>query len=170
MRLALVTVGLVAGLACQNDAPPCDDGWGAGCAPAPVSSRTIDRSTPVADCAAWKTIGEMDGFFATRCGVNSDCHGTGTPFGDLSGPNLWETITRQTAKVACAGARLADSADWRNSALWTKSQSPPSCPPGAAAAPGLEMPPQRIYAPTTPPLDSTEMKCLEGFLRALSAR
>jgi hypothetical protein len=148
--------------------PPATGGAGGGAPPAAAISAT----TPIANCGQWPTLGDMDKFFAMRCGVNATCHGTGAVWTDMQKAGMWKTVTTDltaNAKVSCAGQKLANPTNWRESVLWLKTQSPASCPGGAANA-GLTMPPQMTYEPKLPVLNQTEIACLEGFLKAVTGK
>jgi hypothetical protein len=158
-----------AGGAGGSAAPPSQPAPGAGGATGapPPPAAAISASTPVMDCAMWPTLGDMDKFFLMRCGVNATCHGTGALWTDMQKQGAWERFKTDKAKVSCMGGQLANTANWRDSVLWTKTQSPAACPGGSGSA-GLTMPPQMTYEPKLPVLSPAESKCLEGFLKAIS--
>jgi hypothetical protein len=79
----------------------------------------------------------------------------------------WELFRTAKTKISCTGGSLVNADNWRDSVLWMKTQSPASCPPGAAN-PGLTMPPQMGYTPMMPSLNADEIGCLEGFLKAIT--
>jgi hypothetical protein len=121
------------------------------------------------DCAMWPTLGDMDKFFLMRCGLNSTCHGTGALWTDMQKQGAWERFKTDKAKVSCMGGQLANPTNWQDSVLWTKTQSPASCPGGTGSA-GLTMPPQMTYEPKTMALSPAELKCLEGYLKAIGGK
>ena len=139
-----------------------------GAAPAVVSA-----TTAVADCAQWPTLGDMDRFFAARCGLDRNCHGAGTAWTVMPVQGVWDQFTKDAtsaAKLSCAGGKLASRTSWTGSVLWTKTQTPVlPCPSGSTSTtPGLSMPPQKDFTPLTDPLTPVELKCLEGFLKAIA--
>ena len=152
-----------------NGAPAFPDAGITG-APPPVAPTvvTVNAATPLANCARWPNVGAMDGFFASRCGIAASCHGTGTAYTDLGSPFAWVRLPLATTKVSCKGAQVVDTRNWRNSAVWAKAQNPVACPPGSTSAGGLTMPPQTTYDPRTPALNFDEIRCIEGFLRAVT--
>ncbi len=132
----------------------------------------VNAATPVANCAQWPTLGDMDKFFAMRCGVNTTCHATGAVWTDMQKTGMWQrliTDASSNAKVSCAGSKLANGGNWRDSVLWLKVQSPATCPGGTGAA-GLSMPPQMTYEPKMAALNQAELNCLEGFLKAVTGK
>ena len=179
-------------LSCQPGDLPCDSSpeWAAVCTDAAAGGAgggmgtggtggtggappAISATTAVADCAQWPTLGDMDRFFSSRCGLNSTCHGVGTPWTVMPVQGVWDQFTKELtsgAKLSCAGGKLASRTSWTNSVLWTKTQTPVlPCPPGSTGMmTGLSMPPQRDFMPLTDPLTPVELKCLEGFLKAIA--
>jgi hypothetical protein len=190
-----VIFGSVLWLSCQPGELPCDSSpqWQEACAqmagapgtpppgaapggpPAmsPPPPPPVNAATPVMNCAQWPTVGDMDKFFAMRCGVNSICHGTNTVWTDMQKTGMWQRVIatdmNSKAKVSCAGGPLANGANWRESVLWTKVQSPATCP-GGSGVPGATMPPQMMYEPKMPLLNQSELNCLEGFLKAVTGK
>jgi hypothetical protein len=150
-----------------NDSPAYPADAAVGQVAAPV---TVNANTAIAGCARWPTLGAMDAFFASRCGIAASCHGNGTAYTDLGSPFAWVRLPLANAKVSCKGALVANTRSWRDSVLWAKTQTPVACPPGATTMGGQTMPPQMAYDPKTPVLNLDEITCLQGFLTALAGR
>jgi hypothetical protein len=185
---ALALLSILGWLSCQPGELPCDSSpqWqevcleamtgtgGTGGAPTGGTGGTppgLSDSTSIADCAQWKTLGEMDAFFSARCGVNNLCHGDRSAWTVMPTEGVWEKFTTEStskAALSCGGGRLVNQTAWAESVLWTKTQTPASCPPGTNNVVGLTMPPQMGYEPKMDPLRPEELKCLEGFLRAIA--
>jgi hypothetical protein len=147
-------------------------GGGAGTGGNGGGGALLSASTPVPDCAQWTTLGAMDNFFSSRCGLNSMCHGAGAPWTAMPVQGVWAKFTSESsaAMFSCTGAKLTNRTTWTDSVLWTKTQTPPL--PCAADSTnkntGLSMPPQTGFPPKTDPLSTAELKCLEGFLKAIA--
>jgi hypothetical protein len=123
------------------------------------------------NCQQWPTLGDMDKFFANRCGVNATCHASGAPWTDMQKQGVWErfkTAGTDKAKFSCMGGQLVNTANWRESVIWTKTQTPATCAGGGTA--GVTMPPQAGFEPKMPVLSAAELTCLEGFLKAMGSR
>jgi hypothetical protein len=122
----------------------------------------VTAATPIAGCRAYRTVGEMDQFFAARCSGGPACHSHAIPFGDLKSPDVYARVADKPTIVNCTkAAKWADTSNWSKSVLWLKSLDMPVCPDGTPG--GLSMPSE----PSTR-LDAEELACLEGFLKALS--
>jgi hypothetical protein len=194
MAVGVLIFGSVFWLSCQPGELPCDqDQWQAICAgqtaggaggsttpppaaapggggaapPSAAPPAAVTATTAVMDCAMWPTLGDMDKFFLMRCGVSASCHGTGALWTDMQKQGVWERFKTDKAKVSCMGSQLANPTSWSDSVIWRKTQSPAMCPGGSGSA-GLTMPPQMTYEPKMPALSQAELKCLEGFLKAIS--
>jgi hypothetical protein len=130
------------------------DGGGSG------GNGGVTASTPVMNCADWKTAGEMDKFFQTKCGGdNSACHSTNGAFGDYKTADFWSRLNMGLkSKFTCGMVPLADTADHTKGLLWARAQEMPKCPNGSSA--GARMPPLPM-----PALNATEMACLENFVK-----
>jgi hypothetical protein len=114
----------------------------------------------IANCSMFATVKDMDKFFDMRCGKNATCHGAGSGFGEIHGPDFYKMAPTLKTKFACANTVLADTGDYKNGMLWRKIQPVPAC--GGSGAGLTRMP----SMPDTP-LTDAETKCLEGFLQAL---
>jgi hypothetical protein len=142
----------------------------AAVAPVPVAPAALGAMTPIAGCARWPTLGAMDRFFVSRCGIAPSCHGAGTAYTDMSRDFAWYRLPASRTVVSCKGGLLVDRTSWSNSVLWLKTQPVVACPPGTSGMSGVTMPPQVNYDPRTPVLSLEESRCLEGFLRALAGQ
>jgi hypothetical protein len=124
-------------------------------------------ATAVANCAAFPNLGEMDKFFAMRCGDDATCHvpQTAVVWHDFKTAEVWKRAVDLKGKTECIGAPMVDKADHTKSVLWAKVQNQGKCPDGSNVK-GMRMP--QKY-PTKPEMFLTqdEMTCLEGFLKAL---
>ena len=146
--------------------PPATGGTG-GSVAMPPAPGVVSAATAVMGCAQFDTVGKMDAFFAMRCGVSNLCHGAGTAWTSMPAQNAFEKFKTAKAAVSCSGGPLANAANWRESVLWTKTQTPAGCPPGSSS-PGLTMPPQMTFEPKMAVLTAPEMACLEGYLKAIT--
>jgi hypothetical protein len=129
---------------------------------------TLSKDTPIANCAAYPTVGKMDDFFSMRCGVNATCHGAGAPWTAMAGADVWMALKDAMPKIDCRMDKVVDSGDWAKSLVWVKTRSPgpPACPtPGGVA--GVLMPPADL-PPKMPVLTADENTCLQGFLKAIA--
>jgi hypothetical protein len=193
MAVGALVIGSTFWLSCQPGELPCEqnDQWRALCDPQgaggsggtpspgptggapPAAPAALSATTPIMNCAQWPTLGDMDKFFANRCGVNATCHASGAPWTDMQKQGVWQRFTTDAtskAKVSCSGAPLANTGNWRESVIWTKTQTPASCPTGGGGSAGLTMPPQMLYEPKMALLSAAELTCLEGFLKALGGK
>ena len=123
-------------------------------------------STPVADCPAYKTIGEMDAFFAMRCGSNSACHAPPGPFGDFKAAKVYDR-TFNKPSIECKNELLIDPVDPMKSVLWLKTQDPPKCAAGSSIPPRM---PSKIPGMDEVPLKPEESTCLQNYLKALAGK
>ena len=126
---AVFATGGLAWLSCQPGELPCDSSpeWQAVCKKeggaggtgggAPMGGAggmapVVDRNTPIADCSQWKTLGEMDKFFAARCagdGTATQCHVATNKdaWTDLNAPDVWMPPQGRGAEVSRARAAIA---------------------------------------------------------------
>jgi hypothetical protein len=113
----------------------------------------------------YRTMGEMDRFFQVRCGAGAACHQRSALFGDLVSPHVFNRVVDSPA-IVCAQAgptvKWADSSSWQKSMLWLMAASASSRCPGGAAAGTV------IAAAPAAQLDTSELACLEGFLKVIS--
>ena len=170
----LVVVGSAFSLGCPGQLP-CDVNPDYACessadAAAPATAGAISTDSPIAGCARWPTLGTMDKFFVSRCGIAASCHGSGTAYTDMAGAFAWYRLLQARTNISCKGAPLIDTTNWRTSMLWLKTQNPVACPPAIGGFGGVTMPPQMNYDPKTPVLSAEETRCLEGFLRTVTGR
>jgi hypothetical protein len=183
-----VMLGGLLWLSCQPGELPCDSTpeWGALCSRGGAGGTggtgtggtgggapVLMATTAVPDCADFRTLGEMDRFFSSRCGIGDLCHNARSPWTPMPTTGVWDTFTKEAtsvAKVSCGGGKLTNRATWTDSVVWTKTQTPVMpCPPGSTGtSTGLSMPPQKDYMPITLPLSTAELKCLEGFLKVIA--
>jgi hypothetical protein len=184
MAVGALIFGSTLWISCQPGELPCDqnDQWRALCdqpagaptppppaapppggQPAPTGS--VSAATPIMNCTQWPTLGDMDKFFANRCGVNATCHAAMSPWTDMQKTGVWERFKTEKAKITCSGSQLVNTANWRESVIWIKTQTPATCPGGAPG--GQTMPPQMLYEPKMMALTPAELTCLEGFLKAI---
>ena len=154
----------------------------------PPPGKVVTRETEVLDCAQYKTLGAMDNFFASRCGIASGCHASEVPWTNLKAPDVWQRLLNLKPKAVCnktdankiVMGSLIDGKNWKNSILLAKSKRPPSCPPGTDANPmiaGDPMPPtkrsRRLAVPQADlqdALSDAERVCIEGFVRAAAGQ
>jgi hypothetical protein len=141
-------------------------GGGMGGAPMAVTAATT------IDCAMYPTVGDMDKFFAARCGLDNNCHATPT-FKDLKSANVFSRLktgaTLAKSAVYCGGSDVIDTADWQKSILWVATRVPKANCPGQGTI-IRTMPPQEPanVMPKEPPLTADENACLEKYLKAIA--
>ncbi len=140
----------------------------------------VNAMTVVKNCAAYPTLGKMDGFFKMRCGVGvgASCHGSiaaGTQFAEV-----WKLIDKEP-KVACdkAKTKLIDKANPQDSFILHKVKAMAdtkgkigACPPGGGGDPGTFMPPPMgapSYVAGTE-LSMDEVACIESFVKAAAGK
>ena len=134
----------------------------------PLPPAPPTRDTPVANCAAYPTLGAMSGFLERRCGVAVACHAQASPWTTLEGPDLFATLLDVRPKFDCMRSLLIDSVNPLDSLLYIKSaEAIPICPDGSSGM--LQMPPQQL-SPVQPLLTAEELVCLEQFVRAAARR
>src|SRR5688572_21013736 len=80
------------------------------------------------DCSAYPTLGDMDKFFAMRCGAASNCHTMPMPWTDMRTAGIFERLKNQPTQFACKPAKLIDGTTWTNSMIWVKTKGMPTCP------------------------------------------
>lgn len=136
---------------------------------------TLTASTPVKNCAAYPTLGEMDKLFVKSCGVDTFCHLAKIPYGDLKTGDIWNRMKDIKPALACADGKMVDSQNVANSILLVKiKQAVPACPPMAGKDPGTIMPPlmkDQIASKTkVMPLTPAEIACFEGFANAVAGK
>jgi hypothetical protein len=186
LAVSLVFFGAIVGIACSPGSLPSDfplaggsgaggvGGAGGGGGPDGGGGPAVGPSTAVADCPKFKTLGEADGYFASRCGFNPLCHGTGAVWTDLQKPNIWMRLLNEKTKVDCTGAdtKVIDGTAWMKSLMLVKaSQMTPTCPSGMT--PGTVMPPPpdlQTVTPKVPALTPEEVTCISNFTKAASGK
>jgi hypothetical protein len=132
-----------------------------------------NAATLVANCTKWPTLGDMDKFFANRCGAAASCHVTAyaNVWSDMQTAEVWKRLKDKSPATSCKGAKLINSTSWQESVIWSKVQTgTPTCPPGATTGPGIAMPPQVGFEPKLDPVTDEERTCLEGYLKAISGQ
>lgn len=140
--------------------------------PRPDAGPPGDLGARPIDCARWRTVKEMDGFFLQRCGGdNQVCHATsifGTSFRE---PDVYRRLL-STPSITCPGINLADRTDHTRGAIWAKTRDTPTCPAGSNAgkSAGVKMPSKAAPSDSAVPLTAEEHRCLESYLRALTER
>jgi hypothetical protein len=161
---------------CDTDGTGQGGGGGGGMGGAPGMGGAAGGVTPataVVGCDAFKTVGEMDTFFAMRCSPEGGplCHPTGmSAWQDMKSPEIWKRLANKPANYACREAKLIDTETWENGVIWRKVKAPVMCPPGAAAsAMPFNVMPDKTMAPMPDALRADELACLEGYLKAIAA-
>jgi hypothetical protein len=124
-------------------------------------------SKAVASCANWKTVKDMDKFFASKCGNMAACHNNAMVFGDYTSADFYKKLTDSSfiTKFDCIGVPMADMSDPTKGAFWGKIQNPPTCS-ASGKMPGPAMP----LAPTAMPLTADEKTCLENYLKVIAGK
>ena len=163
-----------------GDPGPTGAGGAGGAAPAsppPGSGGMPTAATVVQNCAQWPTLGDMDRFFANRCGAGGTgtCHNMSTAgiWNDMFSKDVWKRLQTEGGKSSCKGAKLINTEKWSESLVLAKVQpGTPVCPPGSmpGAMPGIAMPPQMGFEPKMALLNADEMKCLENYLKAIAGK
>ena len=125
----------------------------------------ISASTTI-NCSEYPTIGDMDKFFAMRCGAAAACHAMAIPWTDMKAPEVWKRLADKNSTVSCKDAKLIDTKTWSNSVILAKTKTPVACPPGGSN-PGLPMPPANMM-PMMAPLSAAETTCLENYLKKIA--
>ncbi|HEY0705684.1 MAG TPA: hypothetical protein VGG33_02750 [Polyangia bacterium] len=124
----------------------------------------VTAATAVMNCSAFPTLGEMDKFFAMRCGEGITCH-SGGAFGDFKAPEVWKRLVGSPSKLAtpCTGSPLIDGKDYTKGLFWIRTQAEPKCPDGKSAGSRMPSAPQMA-------LNDSEAACLKSFLQVVAGQ
>ena len=157
-----------------GDPTPAGGAGGAGGAAPPAAAGAPSAATTVKDCAMWPTLGDMDRFFASRCGAGGTgtCHNMATAgiWNDMFSANVWRRLQTEKGKSSCKGAKLINADKWSESLILAKIQGTPACPPDGTGMAGIQMPPQMGFEPKMAVLNADEIKCIENYLKAIAGK